>query len=192
MIDFFVYNGTDGIIEFNQPEFLLIKEFADLYELERNKCKEDKKGTKRLKAMKEFTYIWLKMNKKSPYSQYSEQEAHIEALRDAGLSQEEFDDPLFRQACRKYLEIRNKDKIGNMLRAAYNKVDDLTDYLDNIIDFNERDASGKPVFKVKDVIGELKQLGDVIQGIKTLELMYEKDQEAKSNLRADAQPGFFD
>ena len=129
MIDFFVYNGTDGIIEFNQPESLLIKEFADLYELERNKCKEDKKGTKRLKAMREFTYIWLKMNKKSPYSQYSEQEAHKEALRDAEMTQQEFDDPLFRAACRKYLEIRNKDKIGNMLRAAYNKVDDLTDYL---------------------------------------------------------------
>ena len=191
MIDFFVYNGTTGLLEFNQPEFLLIKEFAKLYEPERNKCKEDKKGIQRLRARREFTYIWLKMNKKSPYSQYSEQEAHNEALNDASLTKEEFDDLDFRAACRKYLEIRDSDKIAKMLKAAQNKVDDITDYFDNILDLSER-VDGKPVYKLKDVIAEMKNLGDVITGLKNLELLYEKEQEAKSNLRADAVPGFFD
>ena len=192
MIDFFAFNSRTGMLEFDEHNFLLIKEFAKLYELKRNKCKEDPKGINRILAKKEFAYIWLKMNKKSPYSQYTEQEAHAESLRDSGLTKEEFDDPDFRAACKKYLAIRDSNKISKMLRAAYNKVDDITDYLENILDFNERDANGKPVFKVKDVIAELKQLGDVISGIKQLEIMYEKDQEAKTSLRADANPGFKD
>jgi hypothetical protein len=32
-----------------------------------------------------------------------------------------------------------------------NKVDDITDYFNVIVDFNERDANGKPIYKVKDV-----------------------------------------
>ena len=78
-----------------------------------------------------------------------------------------------------------------MLKAAQNKVDDITDYFDNILDLSER-VDGKPVYKLKDVIAEMKNLGDVITGLKNLELLYEKEQEAKSNLRADAVPGFFD
>lgn len=189
-MDFYIYNSRTGQLEFNQPEFLLIHEFSKLWEADRNKCKEDKKGEDRLLARKEFTYMWLKMNKKSPYSQYSERESHEEALKDSGLSSEEFDNPDFRAACRKYLEIRDKNKVARMLRAAYNKIDDISDYLENELDLTERDAAGKPVFKVKDVIAEIKQLGDLITGIKSLELAYEKEEETKSNLRSDATPGY--
>lgn len=192
MIDFFVYNSRTGLLEFNQPEFLLISEFAKLYEPERNKCKGDKKGENRLRARREFTYIWLKMNKKSPYSQYTEQEAHQEALKDAGLTQEEFDDPDFRAACRKYLKLRDSNRIAKMLRAIYNKVDDITDYFENIVDLNERDMNGKPIFKLKDLQAEIKSVGDVIAGVKQLEYMYEKEEETKTDLRSDAIPGYKD
>lgn len=191
MVDFFVYNSMTGILEFNEPCFLLIDEFSKLYEQDRNKCKEDKKGERRLLARKEFTYMWLKMNPKSPYSQYTEKEAHLESLKDSHLTKEQYDDPLFREACKKYIALRDSDRIGKMLRAAYNKVDDITDYLDNELDLTER-IDGKPVFRLKDVISEMKQLGDVITGIKSLELAYQKEQEAKSDIRAGAIAGFRD
>lgn len=191
-MDFFVYNSREGILEFNDYQILLVREFAALWDNDRNKCKEDKKGVDKIRARKEFTYIWLKMHKKSPYSQYSEQEAHSEAFRDSGLTQEEFDDPVFRNACRKFLEIRDSNRVAKMLKAAYNKVDDITDYLEHTLDLSERDVNNKPVFKLKDVIAEMKQLGDVITGIKTLEYMYEKEEETKTKLRADAVEGFMD
>lgn len=191
-MNFFVYNSRSGLLEFNQHEFLLVKEFAALYEPNRNKCKEDKNGEKRLLARKEFTYIWLKMNKKSPYSQYTEYEAHQEALKDSGLTKEEFDDPVFRAACRKYIEIRDSNRIAKMLRAIYNKVDDITDYFENIVDLNERDNNGKPIFKLKDLQAEMKQAGDVITAVKNLEYMYEKEEEAATDLRADAVSGYRD
>lgn len=191
-MDFFVYNSKTGLLEFNQPEFLLIREFAKLYEPERNKCKEDKKGENRLRARREFTYMWLKMNKKSPYSQYTEQEAHQEALRDSQLTDTEFDDPDFREACRKYLKIRDSNRIAKMLRSVYNKVEDITDYFDNVVDLNERDISGKPIFKLKDLQKEIKDVGDVIAGVKHLEYMYEKEEEEKTDLRSGATAGYRD
>ena len=192
MLRLFDYDNNKMKVVINTPDVLLIKEFQDLWTNERNKCKEDKTGIYHLLAKKEFTYMWLKMNKKSPYSQYSELEAHMEALKDSGLTKEEFDDPDFRAACRKYLELRDSNRISKMLRAIYNKVDDITDYFDNIVDLNERDSNGKPIFKLKDLQIEIKNVGDVLAGVKQLELMYDKEEEAKTDLRSDATPGFRD
>lgn len=191
-MDFFEYDNRSGELVFNEYGILLIPEFGKLYENERNKTKTDKKGILKTLARKEFTYMWLKMNKKSPFAQYSEQEAHQQALICSKLTKEEFDNEDFRIACRKYKEIEESDRILKMLKAAYNKVDDLTDYLENIIDFNERDAAGKPIFKVKDVISEIKQLAGVIEGIRDLESLYTKGIETENNLRSDATPGFRD
>jgi hypothetical protein len=55
----FVYNNQTGEVELNEPEVLLIKEFAALWEVERNKCKEDPTGIERKRAFREFKYIWL-------------------------------------------------------------------------------------------------------------------------------------
>ncbi len=170
----------------------MVPEFGKLYDNDRNKCKEDQKGVLKILAKKEFTYLWLKMNKKSPYSQYSQQESHQQSMLSSGLTQEEFDNEDFRLACKKYQEIVGSDRILKMLNAAYNKIDDITDYLENIIDFDERDLNGKPIFKVKDVIAEIKQLAGVIEGVKELEHLYAKGVEAASDLRADAQPGYRD
>jgi hypothetical protein len=63
----------------------------------------DKDKTKhKTQATKELTYIYLALDWKSPYNQYSEFERHEESLNDSGLTEEEFNDPIFREACRKY------------------------------------------------------------------------------------------
>ena len=56
---FFVYDNVNEEIALNDESILLIKEFAALMDPARNKCKEDKTGIKRLKAFKEFKYIFL-------------------------------------------------------------------------------------------------------------------------------------
>lgn len=189
-MDFFSYNNRTGQLEIDDYNIMLVKEFNELYSNERNKCKEDKKGTSKILATKELTYMWLKINKKSPYSQYSEKDAHIQAMKDSGLTQEEYDDEIFRNACRKYTEIRDSNRISKMIRAVYNKIDEVTVYFEEIVDFNERDQTGKPVFKVKEFQAEIKNLADLINGVKQLELLYDKDIEASSSLRSDAIPGY--
>ena len=62
MKELFVFNSADNVAEVNEPEVLLVREFAALWEPERNKCKEDPTGSKRLLAWREFKYIYLMLD----------------------------------------------------------------------------------------------------------------------------------
>lgn len=190
---FFIFDNATNEIQVNEPEILLIKEFADLWKVDRNKCKDDKTGIKRKRAYRELMYIWLMLDWSSPYSDYAEQDRHESCLKDANLTEEEWNDPLFRAACRKYRELQNSSRILRLIKAAQDTVDKITDYFDVIIDLNERDPNNKPVFKVKDVMAELKSVSDVVEQLKTLEILYKKEQEVESNgLMGDVQLGAFD
>ena len=65
-MNIFIFDGTTNTLKINEYEILLVKEFADLWDESRNKCKEDKSGKNRLLAYKEFTYIFLALDFKSP------------------------------------------------------------------------------------------------------------------------------
>jgi hypothetical protein len=114
----FQYDNMHNRIELNMPEILLVREFSALMEHERNICKEDPKGVQGLRAFREFTYIWLAIDWKSPYSDYAEQERHQEALKDSRITEEEFNNPEFRAACRKYRELQESNRSIRMLQAA--------------------------------------------------------------------------
>jgi hypothetical protein len=70
--DIFQYDNMHNRIELNLPEILLVREFSELMKHERNICLDDPSGEKCLRAFKEFTYIWLAIDWKSPYSDYAE------------------------------------------------------------------------------------------------------------------------
>ena len=59
MLKVFQYNNATGKVELEDGNLLLIKEFRDLMNDDRNKCKQDPTGKKHLRAFREFTYIWL-------------------------------------------------------------------------------------------------------------------------------------
>jgi len=143
-----------------------------------------------LRAFREFTYIWLALDWKSIYSGFSEQERHQEALKDSGLSEEEFNDPNFRAACRKYRDLQESNRTIRMLHAAQKTVDKFTDYFENI-DPQERDLqTGKPLYKVKDIMAEISQLSKVNDELKTLEGQVKKEMAEDSRLRGGAVEGF--
>lgn len=190
MLHIFQYNNGNGKIELEKPEILLVKEFAELMDNERNKCKEDKTGERHLRAFKEFTYIWLALDWQSLYVNYSEQERHQEALKDSGLSEEEFNDPKFRAACRKYRALQESNRSIRMLHAAQKTVDKFTDYFETI-DPQERDTqTGKPIYKVKDIMSEISQLSKVNEELKILEGQVKKELAEDSKLRGGAIEGF--
>ena len=189
----FVYNNSSGEIELNEPEVLLLKEFSDLWKPERNITKSDPKGILRTKAFRECKYIFLMIDWTSPYSQYDDTERHEECLKDAELSTEEWDDPIFRAACRKYKEIQESSKILKFIKSAQSVVDKITDYF-NEIDLFERDLiTNKPIFKTKDVIAEMQNASKVVDELKNLEIMYKKEIEVSySKVRGDDELGAFD
>ena len=186
----FVYDHVSNRIELNTYEILLVEEFAKLLKPERNKCKEDPKGEHGLRAFREFTYIWLAIAWESIYSEYDEQERHKEALNDAHLTEEEFNDPLFREACRKYRQIQEQNLSVKMLKAAQETVNKFIEYF-NAVDPLERDEmTGKPVYKVKDIMAELSTLGKVHDELKDLESRVKKETAEQSTIRGGAVEGF--
>ena len=191
--DIFVYNNQLNRVDLNTHEILLVKEFKALLEPSRNKCKEDPSGLMGLRAFREFTYIWLMLDWKSPYSDFPEQVRHKEVLVDAGLTQEEFDDPIFRAACRKYRELQESSITVKMFQAAQNTVIKFIDYF-NSIDPQERDpVTGKPIFKVKDIMQEVKGLAEVNDNLKALELQVKKEQSGDGDdVLGDVRSGTFD
>ena len=186
-----MHNSNNSIV-INEPEVLLIKEFSALWDNARNKTKNDKTGQKKTRAYRELTYIWLMSDWGSPYSDYAERERHEEAIKDAGLTEEEWNDPVFRAACRKYRELQDSSRSLKLIKSAQGVVDKITDYFDTL-DIQERDAvTGKPIFKTKDIMAELSNVSTVVEQLATLEILYKKEQEAASGLMGDVTTGFMD
>lgn len=183
----FTYDNGNNRLEINEPEILLIKEFKALSDRDKSKNKT--------RLWKELTYIYLAIDWKSLYNQYSEQERHQEALSDSGITETEFNDPLFREACRKYKALQDSNKSIKMLRAAMTAADQFIDYFTDIVDLNERDVNGKPIFTAEKVMKEVGMLNKVHEELITLENRVKKELAEKSTLRAgaieDFDPGDF-
>ena len=190
IIEPFAYNSSLGLVEINDESVLLIREFAELLNEERNKCKEDPTGKNKLRAFRELTYIFLALSWKSPYADYNEQDRHQACLLDAKLTETEFNNPEFRAACRKYRQLQDANRSIRMLQAAQNTVDKFIDYFNNV-DPDERDPqTGKPIFKVKDLITEISNLSKVHEELKVLESMVKQDLQQVSTIRGGAIEGY--
>lgn len=190
MNNFFVYNSQIGRVELDNTDILLVKEFSELIKPERNKCTSDPNGTSLLKAFKEFTYIQLALSWKSPYTDYDEQTRHQEALKDSGLTEEEFNDPLFREACRKYRNLQDSNRSIRLLKAAQTTADNLMDYFNTIVDFDMRKEDGTPIYKTKDVISEISSLHKVHEELSILENAVKQEMSEQSSIRANARNGY--
>lgn len=186
----FVYDNVNNKIELNTPEILLVKEFAALMDPKRNKCKEDPTGKYGLRAFREFTYIWLAIAWDSIYSEYDEQERHKEALKDANLTEEEFNNPEFRAACRKYRQIQESNKSIKLLNAAKAMVDKFIDYFNEADPLERDEQTGKPIYKVKDIQAEMKNLIDVHETMIQLEGQVKKQIAETSTIRGGARNGY--
>lgn len=178
----FVYDNVNNRLEINEPEILLIKEFKELSDKDKTKTKTQ--------LWKELTYIYLAIDWKSPYSQYLEQERHEEALNDSGLTEQEFNDPIFRNACRKYKALQNSNKSIQLLNAAKTATDKFIEYFENIVDLNDKDQNGKPIFTAEKVMKEVAQLSKVHEQLKILEAQVKQEMEISSGTRAGVQKGF--
>lgn len=189
---FFYYNKDIGELELQNEEILLVSEFKELLSKDRNKSKTDKTGELRERAFREFTYIYLFFDWESPYFNFPEKDRHDASLQDSGLSDSEFNDELFKTACRKYDELQNSAISIRLLKAAMRSVETLIYYLEHV-DVNERnEVDGKPIYKTKDLIAEIKGCKDVIVGLEELEKQVKKGLEQDTGLRGNVEAGFYD
>lgn len=192
MIKFFAYDAQENKIVINEPEVLLIKEFADLWTNERNQCKEDPTGKQKLRGFRELVYIYMAIDWGAPGSKDTPENRHKQALEASSLTEEEFNDPIFRAACKKYKELQDASStIGPMIQMFRNKLFEIKIFIESI-DYNERTDTGMPVFKVKETFDAMQQLSKVMASLKQLEAEYKEEQDEISGLRGDTLPGAHD
>lgn len=189
---FFKYDNVSGSIILNDDGILMINEFKALIETKRNISPTDKTGVNKERAFREFAYIYLFGDWESPYSQLPERDRHEASLQDSGLSDIEFDNPEFRAACIKYDELQNSAISIRLLKSAMTSVETVIYYLSHV-DVNERNPlDGKPIFKTKDLIAEIKGCKDLIVGLQELEHQVKKELEQDTGLRGNAEAGYYD
>ena len=187
----FIFDNTTNSLRIDDYSILLVKEFAKLWEPERNKCKEDKKGELRIRAYKEFTYIYLVLDFKSPYFKYLEKDKHEAALADSGLDESDLKDEDFLAAYHKYQEMQETDPILSLIKTAYHTIYKMRVHLDSI-DFSEVDADGKPIYKPKDVIGDLTSISKIRTELQALEELHKTNREAEAAVRGGISLGMLD
>ena len=181
-MDMFSFNNLTKELEINEPEIFLVKEFKALLDRDKTKTKS--------RAMRELAYIYLAIDWKSPYNQYSEQERHEEALSDAGITEEEFNDPIFREACRKYRRLQDSNLSIQMLNAAKQGAEQFIEFFTEIADLNERDANGKPVFDAKKHFETMSQMHKLHDELKLMEDKVKKELSEQSTTRAGVEEGY--
>lgn len=189
---FFRYDNVNGDVILEDESLFLIRELETLLDPKRNITKTDKTGKNKTRAFKEFKYIYLFFDWGSPYFAFAEQDKHKESLLDSGLTDQEFDDPVFREACKKYDALQNSSLEIRLLKGAMLAIENQIHYLEHI-DLQERDpVTGKPIFKSKDLIAEIKGCKDIITALRELEYQVKKGEATNENLRGDVEAGMFD
>lgn len=187
--NFFEYDEKYGRAVLNSADLILLKEFKALLNPERNKCEEDSSGIKHLRADKEFTYIYLAISWKSPYANYADYEKHEAALGDSGLTEEQFNDPVFREACRKFRALQDSNRYVRLLQSTEKVTDKIIDYFDNI-DFNATKDDGTPIVKVSEIQKAMEQAVKQIESLRQIEALVKKEVMEQSQIRGGAVEGF--
>ncbi len=191
-MDIFVYDKVNGTLKIDEYSILLIKEFENLWDSKRNKCKEDKEGVHKLRAFQELKYIYLVLDWKSPYFQYKERDKHGAALLDSKLTEDDLKDEIFKAAYNKYLEIQESDRVLSLIKTGLRTLTKVQVFLDSI-DFNtDVDRDGKPLFKPKEIIADIASIASMRKNLLELEVEHKKGLVGKTIVRGDNEVGWND
>ncbi len=189
---FFDYNKETRQVEILDNRILLVNEFKALTNLKRNITKEDKTGKHLTLFYKEIIYIYMYLDWESPYFKFPEEDKQKQSLIDSGLTEKNLEDPTFKAACNKYNELYNNMLELRLLKSSMTAVENIIYYLETV-DVNQIDElTGKPIYKTKDVIAEIKSAKDVIASIREMEDAVKKGLAEESAVRGDTELGFFD
>lgn len=189
---YFEVDRSSGELELKDASILLIEEFKELLEPTRNITKEDKTGKFRHLAQKEFIFMYLYLDWESPYFKYPEEDKLQTSIEDSKLTDEEMQDPLFLAACEKYEDLQNQILELRLLKSCMVTVEKIIYYLEHV-DVNERnEVDGKPIYKTKDVIAEIKSARDLISTVRELEKEVKEGTTDKVGVRGDIALGYLD
>lgn len=130
---------------------------------------------------KELAFVYFYTDYKSPYAFYENDERRIKLEEDLKVKAT----PKILGAIKKYEELSETHAV-RLLKAARTSVHKLERYFKDI-DLTLTDDNGKLVYSAKDLVANLKSVGDVVEGLNTLEELIIKNAEKDSPNRSGVQ-----
>ena len=178
-------------VTLNKAELLLVPEFAALWVPARNKGPLDRNGYNRIKAHREFKYMYLAFDWESPYKTFTERDRISTAVEECEMSSEELNDPKLVAAVKKYVKMQVTPQM-RLLESAYKAVDELTLFY-NTVDLQERGDDNKHIMDSKKLGDSLANLSKTVASLESLELVVKKQKEANApQIRGDVPLGLLD
>ena len=172
-----IFQTTGNTVE-PTPEALMIPEFKAVW--------ENDSSSHKLKARAAFAYIFHTTDPQSSYTNVLDRRAEVIAdfLQGEEPSQE------IEAAREKYAKLKITPE-QRLLEASLHTANKLAEYFDSV-DFTLTDELGKLVYSAKDVMGNLKIVGQVVKSLRQLREDMEKGIEEEEANRGGAKLNIFD
>jgi len=177
-----VFDIVDNTVVLN-PQSLNIPEFKAIWD-------RDKSKTKGI-ASKEISYIVYIYDESidNPYRAYKDDEREAVVRKDFMPANWEPDE-LVLKAIEKYKDLKQTTN-SRLLRSAKKAAEKLSEYFDSV-DFNMKDAGGKPIFSSRDLAANLKEVAGIVKSLNTLEEMVKREQMESSKVRGGGEVGMYE
>ena len=186
-MDLFRIENYKAII--NKKDVMLIPEFKAMLELKYNTQKGDHQGRLRIRAHKEFTFIYFYVDYRSEYSNYTKEERKKESLAAAELPEDYVISNQLEKAIVKYGELQETRSL-KLLSSANNAIDKIRLFYDNL-DFTETDDNGKLKYDPNRVLTSINALSKTIESLEQLEKRVKQSLKQDLGVRGDNEEGFF-
>jgi hypothetical protein len=163
-----------------RAELRAIPVFRDLITRDRG-SEGDSDGRKKLKACKEFSWIYFMYDPLSPFQALPEEQRMPKVGKHVFEDSSYKPDKKVKKAAHRYEEMTTTLQV-RMLQSAREASYTIIEYLKGV-DLLETDKNDKPIHKVNDVIKALERMGEVTDSLDKLEDRVRKQQEKASDVR---------
>lgn len=181
---------NDFKVVINKPFIYTVEVFRKILERDRG-GPGDKYGHHKLRAKKEFYFLYNYCDFTSPFIEYDEEDRFIEAALGAGYKEDEIDalqnDELIQQAIITYNSLKDTRSL-KLVRSAMNVIDKLRIFYDDL-DLKEETRSGVYKHKPKDILTSLKDLGPTLKKLQELESSIKKELQQAGRIRGGVDLG---
>lgn len=185
----FRINPEDSLVELNVEWISMIPEFRAL--LQRSKGPLNGRDRFNTRAVKEFTYIYLRYDFNSPYFKDTEEVKEYRAVSDSGVSEEILlSDEFIKDACRKYVEIQNS--VSPAIRS-YERLKEANQYKLNFletIDLHATTEGGAKRHSMKEIDDTIKAQPSVLKALGEIYDLAKEELKGEVGLRGEATKGY--
>ena len=143
-------------------------------------------------AYSELSYITFLCDASldNPYRNYTEED-RVRVLKKDFFGHEYYEiDKVVEEAIYKYKELQETVAV-RLLRSAKSAADKMSQYFDKV-NFEDTDKFGKPMYSAKDLASNLKEIGNIVKSLKTLEDLVKMEQVGTARIRGGSDIGDYE